>query len=123
MHAGIAVVRVLRARKFQIADFTGASDPYVLLVYAKQTAKTKVVRRTLNPIWNETLQLNVDDLSEPILLYVKDKDRIGADDPLGDARIALDRLRAGEPAQLALPLEHVGTGVIEVEVTFFPLVA
>ena len=33
--------------------------------------KTKVIQRNLNPVWNETLQINVDDPSLPLLVRVR----------------------------------------------------
>ena len=42
---------------------TGASDPYALVSVGPSTGKTRVVKGTVNPDWNQTL-----------LLYVRSKD-------------------------------------------------
>ena len=69
--AGMVIVRVLRATNLVAADLGGKSDPYLKLKAAGKKAKTSVVKATLNPEWNETLELRVDDLSQPISLEVR----------------------------------------------------
>ena len=69
--AGMVIVRVLRATDLVAADLSGKSDPYVKLKASGKKAKTSVVKATLNPEWNETLELRVDDLSQPISLEVR----------------------------------------------------
>lgn len=51
------VFQVLEARELPIKDVTGSSDPYVkiyLLPDRKKKFQTKVHRKNLNPIFNET---------------------------------------------------------------------
>lgn len=69
--AGMVIVRVLRATDLVAADLSGKSDPYVKLKASGKKAKTSVAKATLNPEWNETLELRVDDLSQPISLEVR----------------------------------------------------
>ena len=61
-HSGQLLVRVVRARDLAAADKGGSSDPYVktyLLPDKKRETKkkTKVVKKTLNPTYNETLKV------------------------------------------------------------------
>ena len=64
-------------------------------------AKTSVKKATLNPVFNETLQLNVEDVAEPIGVEVKDHDVVGRNDAIGDAAINLNEL---QPNQARPPL-------------------
>lgn len=88
-----------------------------------RTARTKTVKRSLNPVWNETVQLNVDDASQPLRLRVMDADVIGSDDFLGDAAIELCDLESGQPTTATLTLRNARTGELDVEVVWLPLVA
>ena len=61
-HSGQLLVHVVRARDLAAADKGGSSDPYVktyLLPDKKRETKkkTKVVKKTLDPTYNETLKV------------------------------------------------------------------
>ncbi|XP_046748568.1 synaptotagmin-10-like [Diprion similis] len=83
------VVKVLEARELPIKDVTGSSDPYVkvyLLPDRKKKFQTKVHRKNLNPIFNETFIFSVpyDDLRERYLQFsVYDFDRFSKHDLIG----------------------------------------
>ncbi len=59
--------------------------------------KTKTVDKTLNPVWNEYGEFSIqsDDLLEDCNLHVKvwDRDKVGADDSLGEAMIPLREIQ------------------------------
>jgi classical protein kinase C beta type len=45
-------------------DSNGLSDPFVEIVFHKDTVlKTKVINKSLNPVWNEKFTLHIDDRS------------------------------------------------------------
>uniref|UniRef100_A0A7S3B3S4 C2 domain-containing protein n=1 Tax=Haptolina ericina TaxID=156174 RepID=A0A7S3B3S4_9EUKA len=121
VHAGIAIVRVLRGLDLVAADLNGKSDPYVKLKSGGKKVKTHIEKATLNPVWNETLQLNVESLAEPISVEVMDHDVIGMNDHLGTASINLSECTPNEATLLSLPLEGVSKGSLELEVTWCPL--
>ncbi|CDP08488.1 unnamed protein product [Coffea canephora] len=50
----------------------------------KERLKTRVVRKNVNPEWNEDLTLSIADPSIPIKLQVFDKDTFSLDDKMGD---------------------------------------
>ena len=52
-------IRVTRA-----ADRGGTSDPYVKLSLAGQQHKSKTIKKTLDPVWNEHFALPSDDGSD-----------------------------------------------------------
>ena len=65
------VVKVLEARDLPIKDVTGSSDPYVkvyLLPDRKKKFQTKVHRKNLNPVFNETFIFRLDDFKLNIVI-------------------------------------------------------
>ncbi|XP_062168409.1 GTPase activating protein 1-like, partial [Alnus glutinosa] len=45
-----------------------SSDPYVIVKMGRQKLKTRVVKKNINPEWNEDLTLSIADPSVPIKL-------------------------------------------------------
>ena len=66
-------VHVLRGINLLDADFgfLGKSDPYVKISGIGVKLKTKVIKNTLNPIWNETFNIIIDKLNHDPKLLVK----------------------------------------------------
>ncbi|XP_022112013.1 synaptotagmin-7-like isoform X2 [Acanthaster planci] len=90
------VVKVLRATDLLAKDFSGTSDPFVkvmLLPNKKHKMETKVKRKKLNPVWNETFLFEgfpYNKLQERVLhLEVLDYDRFSRNDPIGELNIPL----------------------------------
>jgi len=88
---------VLRARNLLAADRGGTSDPYVRIHVGeavKEYKRTKVVKKTLNPEFDETFDIQLSGSQRRALLTLQcfDYDMIGSDDLLGIGRIALDTL-------------------------------
>ncbi|CAL5092093.1 unnamed protein product [Urochloa decumbens] len=88
---GFLSVRVLRGINLVSRDAKG-SDPYVVLNLDGQKLKTGVMKKTVNPIWNEDLTLAVLDAAAPIKLEVFDKDTFSKDDEMGDAEFDIEAL-------------------------------
>ncbi|CAI0432003.1 unnamed protein product [Linum tenue] len=87
---GLLRVRIPRGRNLAVRDVgRNSCDPYVVVTFAHQKLKTKVVKNNCNPDWNEELTLSIKDPSLPILLTVFDKDTLTADDKLGEVNIDL----------------------------------
>ncbi|XP_023562464.1 synaptotagmin-3 isoform X2 [Octodon degus] len=90
------VVRILQALDLPAKDSNGFSDPYVkiyLLPDRKKKFQTKVHRKTLNPVFNETFQFSVPlaELSQRKLHFsVYDFDRFSRHDLIG--QVVLDNL-------------------------------
>nr|GLL26386.1 protein C2-DOMAIN ABA-RELATED 4-like [Ipomoea trifida]GMC95017.1 protein C2-DOMAIN ABA-RELATED 4-like [Ipomoea batatas]GMC97054.1 protein C2-DOMAIN ABA-RELATED 4-like [Ipomoea batatas]GME21280.1 protein C2-DOMAIN ABA-RELATED 4-like [Ipomoea batatas] len=81
---GLLRIRIYRGVNLAIRDVL-SSDPYVIVRMGKQKLKTSVVKRNVNPEWNEDLTLSISDPNLPITLQVYDKDRFSFDDKMGDA--------------------------------------
>jgi len=77
------------------ADLVGKSDPYVIISFRYhdvetkelkdyQVGKTKVISNNLNPVWQETFEIDIANLPEKpkinqLLFEVYDKDMVGSD--------------------------------------------
>ncbi|XP_075234168.1 synaptotagmin-10-like [Lycorma delicatula] len=83
------IVKVLEARDLPVKDVTGSSDPYVkvyLLPDRKKKFQTKVHRKNLDPVFNETFIFSVsyEDLRTRYLQFsVYDFDRFSRHDLIG----------------------------------------
>ncbi|CAN6572747.1 unnamed protein product [Malus baccata var. baccata] len=85
---GLLSVHVQRGVNLAVRDMR-SSDPYVVVKMSKQKLKTGVVKRNVNPVWDETLTLSVTEINLPITLCVYDKDRFSFDDKMGDAEFEI----------------------------------
>eukprot|EP00300_Choanocystis_sp_HF-7_P008957 c16185_g1_i1.p1 GENE.c16185_g1_i1~~c16185_g1_i1.p1 ORF type:complete len:304 (+),score=77.35 c16185_g1_i1:66-977(+) len=121
IHTGVVLLRVIRATNLESADINGSSDPFVKVRCGKYRTKTKVVRHTLNPEWNENLQLQVDSIHDVLRFKVRDYDFLVRDDPLGEAAYDLTQIVPNKEQLLKLPLAGVNHGILEVAVTFVPM--
>jgi stromal membrane-associated protein len=85
---GILNVKVIGGTKLAVRDMY-SSDPYVVLTLGQQKAQTSVIKRNLNPVWNEELKLSVPRQYGPLKLQVLDHDMVSKDDVMGEAEIDL----------------------------------
>ncbi|KAK8458786.1 hypothetical protein SEVIR_2G006300v4 [Setaria viridis] len=104
---GFLSVRVLRGVNLANRDAKG-SDPYVVLNLDGQKLKTSVMKKTVNPVWNEDLTLAVMDASAPIKLEVFDKDTFSKDDRMGDAEFDIEALMQ----IIKMDLEDIRSGTV-----------
>uniref|UniRef100_A0A3P9JGN7 Multiple C2 and transmembrane domain-containing protein 2 n=1 Tax=Oryzias latipes TaxID=8090 RepID=A0A3P9JGN7_ORYLA len=92
-----------------IRDRCGTSDPYVKLkVDGKTFYKSKVVYKSLNPVWNESISIPVRDLNQKLDIKVYDRD-LTTDDFMGSASVLLSELEMDKVHELSLPLEDPGS--------------
>ncbi|KAF4373046.1 hypothetical protein G4B88_008839 [Cannabis sativa] len=61
----------------------------VVVVWPKKKVKTCVVKKNVNPEWNDLLTLLVSDPNTPVKLCVYDKDTFSFDDKMGDAEFEI----------------------------------
>ena len=56
---GLLIIRLLRGTDLPNMDLVGRTDAYAVFLLGDRKCRSKVVRNSLNPVWNETLSLNV----------------------------------------------------------------
>ncbi|XP_072288911.1 rabphilin-3A-like [Eucyclogobius newberryi] len=107
---------ILKAKGLKPMDSNGLADPYVklhLLPGASKSTKlrTKTLRNTRNPSWNETLTyhgLTDDDMQRKTLrLSVCDEDKFGHNEFIGETRVALKKLKMNQKKNFNVCLERV----------------
>ncbi|KAJ8414169.1 hypothetical protein AAFF_G00050390 [Aldrovandia affinis] len=106
---------VLRAKGLKPMDFNGLADPYVKLhllpgACKANKLKTKIVRNTLNPVWNETLTycgITEEDMYRKTLrVSVCDEDKLTHNEFIGESRVALRRVKPDQTKHYNICLEH-----------------
>uniref|UniRef100_A0A8C9TKS5 Rabphilin 3A n=1 Tax=Scleropages formosus TaxID=113540 RepID=A0A8C9TKS5_SCLFO len=107
---------IMRAKGLKPMDSNGLADPYVklhLLPGASKSTKlrTKTLRNTRNPVWNETLVyhgLTDEDMQRKTLrLSVCDEDKFGHNEFIGETRVALKKLKMNQRKNFNVCLERV----------------
>ncbi|KAK7320178.1 hypothetical protein RJT34_04913 [Clitoria ternatea] len=83
---GLLRIHIKRGVNLAVRDVT-SSDPYTVVKMGGQKLKTRVVKKDVNPEWNEELTLSVMDPIEPLKLTVYDHDTFSMDDKMGDAEL------------------------------------
>ncbi|XP_078668292.1 multiple C2 and transmembrane domain-containing protein 1-like isoform X7 [Branchiostoma floridae x Branchiostoma belcheri] len=118
-------VTLKEGRRLAIRDKCGTSDPYVKFKYdGKQVYKSRIVYKNLNPRWDESFSLPVDDVTRPLVVKVFDYDRGLQDDPMGHAYIDLAALIIHRKEEFKVELEdpHVAEdlGYLLLDLTLVP---
>uniref|UniRef100_A0A8C4EXP9 C2 domain-containing protein n=1 Tax=Dicentrarchus labrax TaxID=13489 RepID=A0A8C4EXP9_DICLA len=107
---------IVKAKGLKPMDSNGLADPYVklhLLPGASKSNKlrTKTLKNTLNPVWNETLVyhgITDDEMSRKTLrLSVSDEDKFGHNEFIGETRVALKKLKFDQKKNFSVCLERV----------------
>lgn len=89
----------------------GNSDPYAILTVGDQNYKSRIILKTLNPLWNQTFEFPISDPNTQVLrIDVFDHDDIGSDDSLGSAVCSFDDLILGIEKLIWMRLEGGSEG-------------
>ncbi|CAA7407157.1 unnamed protein product [Spirodela intermedia] len=89
-------VHIIEARNLPPTDPNGLSDPYVKLQLGKYRWKSRVIKKCLNPLWDEEFSFRVDDLSEELTLSVMDEDKYFNDDFVGQIKVPMSAVLDAE---------------------------
>jgi Ca2+-dependent lipid-binding protein len=111
-------VVILEARNLKAMDKGNTSDPYCRVrIGNKVVHKTRHIKKTLQPDWNESFTSKVNASKGVIDFKVKDHNTI-TDVDIGDHQFDLaQHVQAGQPFDGWLPLSPPGTGEIHVKVS------
>ncbi|XP_061354656.1 protein C2-DOMAIN ABA-RELATED 4-like [Gastrolobium bilobum] len=104
---GLLRIRIKRGVNLAVRD-VNSSDPYVVIKMANQKLKTRVIKKDINPEWNEDLTLSVTDAVRTFKLTVYDHDTFTKDDKMGDAEFDLTPYIEA----LRMNLENLPSGTI-----------
>merc|ERR1712115_278655 len=121
LEPGLITVTVHKARDIEKKGMFGKADPYVIMTYGDQKAKSKTIKNNYNPEWEFTAKFNIKkEVTEGIKISVFDDD-IGKDDALGMK--VLDIAAIQEYQQLKsqwIPLESCKSGEVLISAEFTP---
>ncbi|CAJ2636985.1 unnamed protein product [Trifolium pratense] len=106
---------LIEGRDLVAADLRGTSDPYVRVHYGNFKKRTKVIYKTLNPQWNQTLEFPDD--GSPLILYVKDHNALLPTSSIGECVVEYQRLPPNQMADKWIPLQGVKRGEIHIQIT------
>ena len=101
------VIRLISASDLYAADFGGTSDPYVQLStdsFKKIWRISDVIKKTVNPVWNEIFTTPVPGKDDVLSLNVYDKNLLKKDVLIGTASIKLDILKDLQEEIVTVPL-------------------
>ncbi|KAK7919684.1 hypothetical protein WMY93_010968 [Mugilogobius chulae] len=105
------IVGILQAQDLAAMDMGGTSDPYVkvfLLPDKKKKYETKVQRKNLCPVFNETFIFKIPYAElggKTLVLQVYDFDRFSKHDMIGEIKIPMNSVDLGQPMQMWRDLE------------------
>ncbi|XP_062388157.1 synaptotagmin Va [Sardina pilchardus] len=97
------IVGIIQAENLPAMDMGGTSDPYVkvyMLPDKKKKFETKVQRKNLSPVFNETFKFKIafNDLApQTLVLQAFDFDRFGKHDVIGEIKIPMNSIDLGQP--------------------------
>ncbi|XP_047951551.1 synaptotagmin-5-like [Salvia hispanica] len=130
---GILEVKLIEAKDLTNKDIIGKSDPFVELFIRplRDRLKTsKTIDNQTNPIWNESFEFSVEDVStQNLTLRVYDNEGIQAAELIGCARLPLSELEAGKVKDVWLKLvkdlevqrDQKNRGQVHLEILYYPL--
>ncbi|KAG1334777.1 synaptotagmin-5 [Cocos nucifera] len=106
---------LIEAKDLVAADLRGTSDPFVRVQYGNMKKRTKVVYKTLNPRWNQTLEF--PDTGSPLILHVRDHNAVLPTSSIGHCVVEYQRLPPNQTADKWIPLQGIKSGEIHVRIT------
>ncbi|KAI1318055.1 hypothetical protein EDD11_007289 [Mortierella claussenii] len=123
---GIVQFTIYNARDLKNTELVGSSDPYakIRLGNRPELASTAVKKNTLNPIWNETNIILINNLNEVVCIEIFDKDKVGKDRSLGQAVFdlkALEEDAVQDDVWCRVLRNGKERGAVRVRAAFFPV--
>jgi hypothetical protein len=117
MEKYVFTIKIIEAEDLKACDLNGLSDPYVVLgdEFQKRLAKTRIVYASLNPRWDETVDI-VTTGPLNIVATIWDWDTLGDHDCVGRTSLKLDpsHFRDFLPREYWLDLDTQGRLLLRV---------
>ena len=98
-------VKLRDGRNLASADPNGKSDPYVKLEVGTQKKKSKIIKKTLNPTFNEEFTFSLKKGESVLIVEVYDWDFLVGDDFLGMFTIDFSEFPVNTPIEKFYALE------------------
>jgi len=121
--SGVLQIHIHYANNMISEDYNGKSDPYAkIFINGDLAHKTKMIPKTLNPVFNDIFELTTNDITSILDIKVEcyDADDIGTDDFLGFCNVDIPTLNAYSINKryelIRRPAE--GAGTINISVVF-----
>ena len=120
LDTGILKLNLVSGSHLLSADRNGKSDPFVeVYVNNKRMFKSKIIKKTLDPVWNEQVNVPIKSMSRSELVFhVFDWDRAGDNDDLGQTSADLKAIEPNKKYDWDLKLNTQGS--IKVHAYFEP---
>jgi hypothetical protein len=113
----VFTIKIIEAEDLKACDMNGLSDPYVVLgdEYQKRLAKTRVIYNSLNPRWDETIDITTQGPLN-VVATIWDWDALGDHDCVGRTSLKLDpsHFRDYMPREYWLDLDTQGRLLLRV---------
>jgi len=88
-------IKIIKAEGLKAVDNSGTSDPYIKVQHQKKTIhRTKVIKKTLNPTWNEKCTIPFNrETSDPIISFIiKDNNMFAKSVSLGLVNVNINEV-------------------------------
>ncbi|CAF2101448.1 unnamed protein product [Brassica napus] len=113
-----ALVEVVEASDVKPSDLNGLADPYVKGQLGAYRFKTKILRKTLAPKWQEEFKIPIITWDSPNVLNIELQDKdIFCDGRLGDCSVNIAEFRGGQRNDMWLPLQNIKMGRLHLAIT------
>ena len=84
---------VYQARELSAKDITGKSDPFCIVELDSTRLRTHTLYKTLNPVWNKSFVIPVQDIHSILEITIYDEDNNKSSEFIGKIAIPLLAVR------------------------------
>jgi Ca2+-dependent lipid-binding protein len=93
---GCLHVGLYSARDLVACDVNGYSDPFIQIAVGGAMMKSKVIKKSTNPTFNEAIIVDVQPGASVVEIQVYDHDIVGNNEFMGQVLFSVSQLVAGE---------------------------
>lgn len=124
---GVIAVTIHSAQGLRNTDnFSGTPDPYAVIALSRRQplARTKVIKDTANPRWNETHYIIATSFNDSLDIQIFDYNDVRKDKELGVASFQLENveeINEYENEHLEVISDGKARGMVSADIRFFPV--